>query len=88
MFQRNKNKLKEKSLDSKFKTLILLSLINEKIHKNKEIEEKIFLINKEYLDSLYFSEINKLIIENENIQNKLNNIKIEEISKKKSKHFS
>ena len=83
MLQRNKNKLKEKSLDSKFKTLILLSLINEKIHKNKEIElEKIFLINKEYLDSLYFSEINKLIIENENIQNKLKDIKIAEISKK------
>ena len=76
-----KRKSKEKLLNDKIKSLILLSLIHSKFHKNKIFEvEDVFLINKEYLDSFYFSNINKLIIENEKIQNKLKEIKIEEIS--------
>ena len=73
-----KKKLKENSLNDKIKTLILLSLIHAKMNKNEM--ESVFLINKEYLDSFYFSEINKLVIENKKIQNKLKDIKIEDIS--------
>ena len=83
MSKTNKKKLNVKLLGGKIKTLILLSLINGKMYKNKGGIVKIFLINKEYLDSFYFSEINKLIIENENIQKKLKDIKIEEIVKEK-----
>ena len=76
-----KKKLKENSLNDKIKSLILLSLIHSKMNKNKISEiESVFLINKDYLDSFYFSEINKLIIENKKIQNKLKDIKIGEIS--------
>jgi len=78
-----KKKLKETSLKDKIKSLILLSLIHAKMYKNKIFElEDVFLIKKEYLDSFYFSEINKLIIENKKIQNKLKDIKTEEISEK------
>ena len=65
-----KKKLKENSLNDKIKSLILLSLIHSKMNKNKISEiESVFLINKDYLDSFYFSEINKLITENKKIQN-------------------
>ena len=78
-----KKKLKETSLKDKIKSLILLSLIHSKMYKNKIFEaEEVFLIKKEYLDSFYFSEINKLIIENKKIQNKLKDIKTKEISEK------
>ena len=82
MKQKNANKkLKEKKLNDKIKSLILLSLIHSKMYKYKYPEvENVFLINKEYLNSYYFSEINKLIKENEIIQDKLKNIQLKEIS--------
>ena len=73
--------MEKEPLSDKIKSLILLSLVHEKIHKNKSISLEIaFFINKDYLNSFYFTEINEMIIKNEKIQEKINEINIEEIS--------
>ena len=77
------------SLSGKIKSLILLSLFHEKIHRNvNKIELEIgYFVNKEYLNSFHFMEINEMIIKNEKIKEKINNIKIDEISEKNKNSF-
>ena len=73
--------MEEEPLSGKIKSLILLSLVHEKIHKNKNISLEIaFIINKDYLNSFYFTEINEMIIKNEKIQEKIKELDINKIS--------
>jgi hypothetical protein len=73
--------MEKEPLSGKIKSLILLSLVHKKIHKNKSISlEIVFFINKDYLNSFYFTEINEMITKNEKIQKKINEIDNKEIS--------
>ena len=80
--------MEEEPLSGKIKSLILLSLVHEKIHKNKNISLEIaFIINKDYLNSFHFNEINEIIIKNEKIQEKINEIDINKISENNINKF-
>ena len=60
----------KRNLSSKLKTLILLSLFNQKNYKPNNME-KVFLINKDWLFQYQCDEINKLIEKNEKLKNYL-----------------
>ena len=60
----------KKILSSKLKTLIILSLFNQKNYKPNNME-KVFLINKDWLFQYQYDEINKLIEKNEKLKNYL-----------------
>jgi hypothetical protein len=63
------NKQNEQNDYIKIKALILISIYQNKICKNKNIEEEVFLINKNYLYNFYYDKINNMIINNHKIQN-------------------
>ena len=73
--------MEKKSLSGKIKTIILLSLFHQKYHRDKDKMrlESAFLINKEYLKPYYLDEINDMIKQNDKIQEKINNIDINDI---------
>ena len=58
----------KKILSPKLKTLILLSLFNQKNYKPNNME-KVFLMNKDWLFQYQYDEINKLIEKNDKLKN-------------------
>ena len=76
----NDQQKEQKPNNLKLKSLILLSIYQNKIVKNINLEEKVFLLNKNYFENFYFSDINNMIIKNENIQNYINRNNIQALS--------
>ena len=71
-----------KTLSSKLKSLILLSLFNQKNidYYKKNNTEKVFLINEDWLFQYQYDEINKLIEKNAKLKDYLNKKKISNLS--------
>ena len=68
-------------ISGKIKTLILLSLFQQKIHENNEQKlVKVFLVNRNSLEFQHFNAINKLIISNNKILNTIKNVNFNDLS--------
>ena len=80
IFVDNDKQKEQKPNNLKLKGLILLSIYQNKICKNINLEEEVFLLNKNYFENLYYSNINNMIIKNEKIQNYINKIDIQDLS--------
>ena len=66
--------------DKKIKDLVLLAIFQNIYFQNKNKEEEVFLLDKNYFDQFSFSQINSMISDNKNLQNIILNIKPENIS--------
>ena len=64
----------------KLKCLIILSIFQKKIKKNNTKEQKVFLLNKIYLNQFYFDKVEELINKNEKIKKIFNNKKVNDLS--------
>ena len=74
------NIFKTYNINVKTKCLILLSFYQKLFFKNNKNVEEVFLLNKNLLKKLYYNEINKLVEQNEYINNYINNININNLS--------
>ena len=73
-------KFNEDKYSDKLKALILLSICQNKICNNNNHEEKVFLLNKDFLENFKFSHINGIIIKNEKIKKYIDGINIQNMS--------
>lgn len=78
---------KHKEIRNKIKALALLSIFlkkAEEIYNNIDIinhnKDDLYLLNAKFLENPFYKEVNKFIIENELIQKKLKDIKINDLS--------
>lgn len=78
---RDSNNKKYEIID-KLKYLILLSIYQKIINKNKTNIQKVFLLNKKYLNQFYFNEIDELVNNNNIFKKIIDNKNVKDLSLK------
>ena len=81
LVMRDSNNKKYEFID-KLKCLILLSIYQKIINKNNGNIQKVFLLNKKYLNQFYFNEIDELVNNNKKIKKIIDNKNVKDLSLK------
>ena len=81
LIMRDSNNKKYEIID-KLKCLILLSIYQKIINKNKTNILKVFLLNKKYLNQFYFNEVDELVNNNNIIKKIIDNKNVKDLSLK------
>ena len=79
LISKDLNKIKIEFVD-KLKCLILLSIYQKIIYKNNTKIQKVFLLNKKYMNQLYFNEVDELTNNNKVIKKIIDNKNVKDLS--------
>jgi len=79
LISKDLNKIKIEFVD-KLKCLILLSIYQKIIYKNNTKIQKVFLLNKKYMNQFYFNEVDELTNNNKVIKKIIDNKNVKDLS--------